>query len=169
MTSQPLNAVTAAAWPFIDSMNPSADVVALSSVEADLSGIELGQRITVVWRKRPVFIDHRTPQQITRAKADGDADLKDPETDGSRVPARSVGRLVLSLPWVATRHFGPNPQGPGAKEPRRARLFVYRRRNGVDWMKRTTRKDRHGRRRCFGRARRRSSSRWSAIAHERGK
>ena len=40
----------AVAWPFIDSMNPSSDVLALSSIEVDISGVQLGQSITVKWR-----------------------------------------------------------------------------------------------------------------------
>ncbi len=46
----------AAMWPFIDSMNPSADVQALSTTEVDLAPIQLGQRITVVWRGQPVYL-----------------------------------------------------------------------------------------------------------------
>jgi len=51
-----------AAWPFIDSMNPAADVRAVSTIEVDLTPVQIGQRITVVWQGRPVFIDHRQPQ-----------------------------------------------------------------------------------------------------------
>ena len=66
-----LGAVGAAGfvWPLIDQMNPSRDVLALSSIEVDLSGIELGQSITVSWRGKPVFIRHRTEDEITKAKA----------------------------------------------------------------------------------------------------
>ena len=45
----------ALAWPLIDSMNPSADVLALSSTEVDISGVEEGSAITVSWRGSPVF------------------------------------------------------------------------------------------------------------------
>jgi len=58
----------AVAWPFIDSMNPSGDVLALSSIEVDISGVQLGQSITVKWRGKPVFIRHRTPQEISAAE-----------------------------------------------------------------------------------------------------
>ena len=81
-----LGAVGAAGfvWPLIDQMNPSRDVLALSSVEVDLSGIELGQSITVSWRGKPVFIRHRTEDEITKAKAVPLTDLPDPETDAAR-------------------------------------------------------------------------------------
>lgn len=77
--------VVAAAWPFVHQMNPSADVLALSSTEVDLSGIEVGQSLTVVWRGKPVFIRHRTPEEIEEARADDAADLPDPQTDADRV------------------------------------------------------------------------------------
>src|SRR5512134_968412 len=59
----------AALWPFIHSMNPAADTLALASIETDLSPIQLGQRIKVTWRGKPVFIDHRTPERIEQARA----------------------------------------------------------------------------------------------------
>ena len=77
---------TISLWPLIESMNPAADVRALSSIEVDLGPIENGQRITVKWRGQPVFIDHRTAEQIARAKADDEnSDLIDPATDAARV------------------------------------------------------------------------------------
>lgn len=57
-------AVGAAVWPLIDSMNPSADVTASGTVRVDLSGLEPGQRITVKWRGRPVFVWRRSPAAI---------------------------------------------------------------------------------------------------------
>ena len=51
-------------WPLVDAMNPSADVLALASTEVDLSGVEEGMAITVTWRGKPVFIRHRTPEEI---------------------------------------------------------------------------------------------------------
>src|SRR4051812_17730078 len=58
----------AAAWPFVHSMNPSADVLALSSIDVDLSPIQVGQTIKVKWRGVPVFIRHRTPADIEEAR-----------------------------------------------------------------------------------------------------
>ncbi len=77
--------VALAAWPLVDSMNPAADVLALSSTEVDLSPIEEGQAITVVWRGKPVFVRRRTGEEITAAGNDDSADLPDPQSDADRV------------------------------------------------------------------------------------
>lgn len=72
-------------WAFVDTMNPAADTLALASTEVDLSPIEEGQAITVIWRGKPVFIRHRTKQEIEAAKADDASDLRDPQADADRV------------------------------------------------------------------------------------
>lgn len=72
-------------WPLIHQMNPSADVLALSSIEVDLSSIALGQTIKVLFRGKPIFIRHRTDEEIAKAKSDDTADLPDPAADSSRV------------------------------------------------------------------------------------
>ncbi|GAB5373785.1 MAG: hypothetical protein AcusKO_02470 [Acuticoccus sp.] len=70
-----------AAWPFIDSLNPAADVSALSEVEVDIADIQVGERVTVMWQSKPVFIDHRTAQQIEAARSEDVDSLPDPESD----------------------------------------------------------------------------------------
>ena len=60
--------VGAAVWPLIDQMNPDASVKALASTEVDVSGVERGQSITVLWRGKPVFIRRRTEEEIAKAK-----------------------------------------------------------------------------------------------------
>ena len=55
-------------WPFIKSMNPAEDTLALGSTEVDLSDINIGQGKTVKWRGKPVFIRKRTQQEINEAK-----------------------------------------------------------------------------------------------------
>ena len=67
----------AAAWPFIFSMNPSKDVLALASTELDLSSLEEGQSITAMWRGKPVFIRKRTAKEIESVKTTKLTDLKD--------------------------------------------------------------------------------------------
>jgi ubiquinol-cytochrome c reductase iron-sulfur subunit len=102
-----------AAWPFIDSLNPAADIRAGASVEVDLSPIELGQRITVKWRGKPVFIDHRTQAEIERAQADDAADLIDPALDSERVK-REEWLVVIGI----CTHLGCVPLGQKAGDPR---------------------------------------------------
>jgi ubiquinol-cytochrome c reductase iron-sulfur subunit len=75
----------ALAWPLVDSMNPSADVLALASTEVDLSTIDEGMSVTVTWRGKPVFIRHRTADEIQEANDVELGALRDPETDSQRV------------------------------------------------------------------------------------
>lgn len=77
--------VGAAVWPLIDSLNPAADALAVSSTEVDIGPIEVGQAITVMWRGSPVFIRHRTAKEIEEAQDVVVEDLRDPATDESRV------------------------------------------------------------------------------------
>jgi len=77
--------VAAAIWPLIHQMNPSRDVLAVSSTEIDLAPIGEGQRITVTWRGKPVFIAHRTQTEIQAAQTVNMAELRDPEADSARV------------------------------------------------------------------------------------
>lgn len=72
-------------WPFIDQMNPAADMLALREVEFDLSAVQPGQIVTTEWQKKPVFIRRRTPEEIKAAEDTQLSDLKDPQADKDRV------------------------------------------------------------------------------------
>src|SRR5690606_22352480 len=74
-------------------MNPDASVLALASAEFDLSGIPVGQEITVKWRGKPIFIRHRTEEEIAAADAVDVASLPHPETDDERVRTGPGGEL----------------------------------------------------------------------------
>ena len=76
--------VGAAVWPLIDQMNPDASVKALSSTEVNVSEVQLGQSITVLWRGKPVFIKRRTEEEIAKARQVDLKELKDPEKDEDR-------------------------------------------------------------------------------------
>ncbi len=103
----------ASIWPMIDSMNPSAELLALSSTEVDLAPIAVGQRITVTWRGQPVFIAHRTTEEIARAAADDDdPDLIDPATDSERVQ-RKEWLIVIGV----CTHLGCIPLGQKSADP----------------------------------------------------
>jgi len=77
--------VGAVAWPLIDQMNPDASVKALASTEVDISSIEPGKSITVLWKGKPVFIKRRTQEEIAEARVVKLEDLKDPQKDEDRV------------------------------------------------------------------------------------
>jgi ubiquinol-cytochrome c reductase iron-sulfur subunit len=103
-----------AVWPLIDNMNPSADVLSFSSIEADLAPIALGQRVTFKWRSQPVFVVHRTPKEIEMARADDtNPDLLDPAPDARRVQRPEW----LILVGVCT-HLGCIPVGQAPSEQR---------------------------------------------------
>ena len=83
-------AAGAAVWPLIDQMNPSADVLALASVEVDVSGVEPGIQITQKWRGKPVFIRHRTQEEIDAARKVSLDDLKDPVARNPNIADRAA-------------------------------------------------------------------------------
>ena len=85
--------VGAAVWPLIDQMNPDASVKALASTEVDISSLEPGQSITVLWRGKPVFIKRRTDEEISEAKNVDLKELPDPEKDEDR--AKNPEWLVM--------------------------------------------------------------------------
>lgn len=106
-------AAGAAIWPLINSMNPSADVTAMSRIEVDLDGVAVGTRITLLWQGKPVFIDRRTPQEIALAGADDGADLIDPATDAEQA-VRPEWLIVIGI----CTHLGCVPLGQNSGDQR---------------------------------------------------
>ena len=98
--------VGVAVWPLIDQMNPDASVKALATTEVDISNIELGKTITVLWRGKPVFIRRRTQEEISKAKNVNLKELKDPQKDEDRVKKSEW----LIMTGVCT-HLGCIPLG----------------------------------------------------------
>jgi len=77
--------IGATIWPFIDQMNPDRSVKALATTEVDISQIEPGKSVTVLWRGKPVFIKRRTQSEISEAQSVDLNELKHPEKDEDRV------------------------------------------------------------------------------------
>ena len=96
------------AWPFVSSMNPSADVLALASTEVELTPIAEGQAITALWRGKPIFVRHRTAKEIEEARAAPLGQLIDPATDQSRVKSGKDQWLIVI--GICT-HLGCVPLG----------------------------------------------------------
>lgn len=108
-------AVGAITWPLIDSMNPDAGVLALASTEADLEPIPEGQGVTVLWRGKPVFLRHRTAEEIKEAEDTPLGALPDPQPDSARVKAGKAQYLVVI--GICT-HLGCVPLGNKPTDPR---------------------------------------------------
>jgi len=105
----------AAAWPLINSMNPAADTLAVSTIEVQIGTIQPGQAITSMWRGQPVFIRRRTPEEIAKAREiDAKVDtLRDKQTDEQRT-TRPEWIIVVGT----CTHLGCIPQGQKSTEMR---------------------------------------------------
>lgn len=107
------------AWPFVATLGPAKDTLALSTTEVDLSTVQEGQAITVMWRGKPVFIRRRTAAEIEAArKTDADAAvfgaLREKQKDEDRVKQSTFGGKAkpewLVMIGVCT-HLGCVPMG----------------------------------------------------------
>jgi ubiquinol-cytochrome c reductase iron-sulfur subunit len=94
--------------PLINQMNPSADVLAQSTTEVDLSKIEPGQGVITSFRKQPLFVRNLTPKEIAEADAVALSELRDPETLDQRTKAGKKNWLITL--GVCT-HLGCIPLG----------------------------------------------------------
>ncbi|MES0873009.1 ubiquinol-cytochrome c reductase iron-sulfur subunit [Sinimarinibacterium thermocellulolyticum] len=104
----------AAAWPFLASLSPSERAKALGApVTVDVSKVEPGQRITVAWRGKPVWIVRRTPEMLETLPKVTD-DLRDPESREAQQPGyaqnqtRSIKPEILVMVGSCT-HLGCSP------------------------------------------------------------
>ena len=104
---------TAIVLPLVYQMNPSADVLALASIEVDLSAIQPGQAIKTIFRKQPLFIRHLTPEEIGAAKAVKISSLRDPQTLAERTkPGKEEWLITMGV----CTHLGCVPLGAAAGE-----------------------------------------------------
>jgi ubiquinol-cytochrome c reductase iron-sulfur subunit len=111
-----------ALWPFIDQMNPDAGALALASIEVDITPVKVGQAITVLWRGKPVFIRHRTPEEIASAKAVDLGELRDDSARNDALPesasAADENRTIKGHEeWICT-HLGCIPKGQALGDKR---------------------------------------------------
>ena len=107
--------VIGAGIPFVASWYPSAKAKAAGAdVEVDISGIEPGQLIRVMWRSQPVWVVRRTPELLAALSTHTD-ELKDPDSEVEQQPAfaqnewRSLKEEYLVLVGICT-HLGCSPQ-----------------------------------------------------------
>ena len=101
--------------PLLNQMNPSADVLALSTTEIDISAIQPGQAIKTSWRKQPIFIRNLTPAEIESAKKVDVGSLRDPQTLDERTkPGKENWLITLGV----CTHLGCVPLGAAEGENR---------------------------------------------------
>jgi ubiquinol-cytochrome c reductase iron-sulfur subunit len=102
-------------YPLINQMNPSADILALASIEVDISKIQPGQAIKTIWRKQPIFIRNLTPKEIAEANAVPLSELRDPQTLAQRTkPGKANWLITLGV----CTHLGCVPLGVAEGENR---------------------------------------------------
>jgi ubiquinol-cytochrome c reductase iron-sulfur subunit len=113
MSGAAMGAVGAACFaaPLVNSLNPAQDTLALATVEVDVSDLAPGQAKTEMWQGKPVFIKHRTAEEIAEAKADDSATLIDPEMDADRV-TKEQWLVVIGI----CTHLGCIPSGQKATD-----------------------------------------------------
>ncbi len=118
--------VAAVAVPFVSTFQPSERAKAAgAAVEVDISTIKPGEKLTVEWRGKPVWIFRRTPEQLA-ALSKVDAQLADPNSERKQseltpVYARNINRSIKPEVMVAVgicTHLGCSPVDkfqPGAQ------------------------------------------------------
>ena len=101
--------------PLVTQMSPSADVLAMASIEVDISKIATGMAIKTSWRKQPVFIRNLTAKEITEANAVPLSELRDPQTLAERTkPGKQNWLITMGI----CTHLGCIPLGTGEGENR---------------------------------------------------
>ncbi|WP_226632224.1 ubiquinol-cytochrome c reductase iron-sulfur subunit [Novosphingobium profundi] len=101
--------------PLVSQMSASADVLAASTTEVDISSVQTGQAIKAIFRKQPVFIRNLTQREIDAANAVDAGSLRDPQTLEERTKEGKTNWLITM--GVCT-HLGCVPLGAGEGEPR---------------------------------------------------
>lgn len=103
----------AVAIPLVSQMSASADVLAMASIEVDVSAIQSGQAIKTSWRKQPVFIRNLTAPEIAEANKVNIGSLREPQTLAERTQPGKENWLITM--GVCT-HLGCVPLGAAAGE-----------------------------------------------------
>ncbi|MEG6510201.1 ubiquinol-cytochrome c reductase iron-sulfur subunit [Methyloligella sp. 2.7D] len=117
----------ASIWPLLDQMNPDSSAQALATTEVDLSHMERGQAITVMWRGKPIFIRYRTDDEVAAGKDVPLSELPDKVARNANLPddapATDENRAAEGKePWLVMigicTHLGciPDGQAPGSNK-----------------------------------------------------
>jgi len=110
-------------YPLVNQMNPSADVLALASIDVDVSAIKEGQAIKTIFRKQPLFIRHLTAKEIAEANAVPVSELRDPQTLAERT---KEGHTQWLITMGVCTHLGCVPLGAGEGETREVPEYTFK-------------------------------------------
>ncbi len=100
-------------FPLVTQMAPTADVLAASTTDVDVSAVEPGQSIKATFRDQPLFVKRLTEAEVAEAKKDDGAAMPDPQTLGDRTKEGDESLLVTL--GVCT-HLGCVPLGAAEGE-----------------------------------------------------
>jgi ubiquinol-cytochrome c reductase iron-sulfur subunit len=107
--------IGAAALPFIKSMNPASDTLAEASIDINLKDIDVGQTRVYVWRGKPIFVRHRTEDDVKKVRNISLRDLPDPQTDQERFKNNERWLVVVGvcthLGCIPNERRGLQPDG----------------------------------------------------------
>ena len=97
----------------VNQMNPSADILAALTTEVDISKIEVGQAVKLIFQKQPLFVRHLTPTEMTEADKVSISTLRDPQTLAERTkPGKEQWLITMGV----CTHLGCVPLGASAGE-----------------------------------------------------
>jgi ubiquinol-cytochrome c reductase iron-sulfur subunit len=101
--------------PLVETMNPSADVLAVSNTEVDISGIAVGSAVVALFQNQPLFVRHLSATEIAEANAVPLSSLRDPQTLAERtLPGKSEWLVTMGV----CTHLGCVPLGARPGENR---------------------------------------------------
>ena len=100
----------AAVWPLVNQMNPSADVLALASIRVDISAVDPGTQLTVLWQGKPVFLRHRTEEEIALAR------VQDIDLDSMPDPVARNANMLGEVPALDENRALALPEGSAEPE-----------------------------------------------------
>ncbi|MBT3071884.1 ubiquinol-cytochrome c reductase iron-sulfur subunit [Rhodomicrobium sp. Az07] len=116
-----------ALWPLVDQMNPDASALSLATIEIDITPVQTGQAVTVLWRGMPIFVRNLTAEEVEKGKAADVSDLKDPVArllgSTAELPATAANITKAGKDnWLVAvgicTHLGCVPKGQNPGDPR---------------------------------------------------
>ncbi|WP_252259290.1 MAG: ubiquinol-cytochrome c reductase iron-sulfur subunit [Erythrobacter sp.] len=100
-------------FPLISQMAPTADVLAASTTDVDVSSLEPGQSVKATFRDQPLFVKRMSPEEISEVQAVDATGLRDPQSLEDRL---GEGNADILVQLGVCTHLGCVPLGAGEGE-----------------------------------------------------